>query len=302
MEQQSANVRPRESCLTKRFGEEPSMTSWLTFKSHFKLIEKANVMNGVSKWQDEEYKAIQMRLQFDGEVEQWLTIAENSDESWMNRSDTLMEKMISRYETAEGLEIKIKTFEESTQADGESIENYFTRLRKAATYAFSGDNADSVRGRVIWKFISGVNNDFIRQELLRKKWVGDDNKAKSYDEILNNALSSEHLYKATTVASRQATTNQSGAYYSGTNRADQQLIDRLCEKVDNLLAVQQSDPRTFGGNYRDNAILCWYCQRHHPGGYKRCFKRNRESPQWVPRGIIRRKAPRFNYGIRRDFH
>ena len=247
MTDQAVTMEPRakENHLIKGYGEEPSFNNWLTFKSHFNLVERANIMNNVPTWKDSEYKAIQIRLQLDGEVEQWLTISENAGERWMQRSDELMAKLTARYETSEGLEVKIRSFEEAAQLEGESLENFLTRLRKNASYAFPAENTDSVRGRVIWKFLSGLRNDFIRQELFRKKWMGDDNRAKTYDEILSNAQSSEHLYKATTNSNLNtaAVALTTSSYSTDKYVEKSSSIDHLCQRIDNLLAVQRETSR-----------------------------------------------------------
>ena len=65
----------------KEFDEEPTFNNCLTFRSHNKLVEKANKKNGLPKWEAQKYKAIQIRLQVDAEVEQWITIAENAGET-----------------------------------------------------------------------------------------------------------------------------------------------------------------------------------------------------------------------------
>ena len=46
---------------------------------------------------------------------------------------------------------------------------------------------ETQRSRVLWRFIAGMNNDFIRQEVLRQKWLTAEGKPKEYEEVLNAA-------------------------------------------------------------------------------------------------------------------
>ena len=61
------------------------------------------------------------------------------------------------------------------------------RLRQLACYAFAKEEPTTVRSRVLWKFISGIQCDFIRQEIFRRKWMTDDGKPKSYEDLLSIA-------------------------------------------------------------------------------------------------------------------
>ena len=53
-----------------------------------------------------------------------------------------------------------------------------------AEYAFGNEVLETKRSR---RFIAGMNNDFIRQEVLRQKWMTAEGKPKEYDEVLNVA-------------------------------------------------------------------------------------------------------------------
>ena len=61
----------KEVRLSRVFGEEPTPTKWLAFKS---LVQKLNVLNGISKWDDKRYCAMMIRLQLLGEPEIWLRL------------------------------------------------------------------------------------------------------------------------------------------------------------------------------------------------------------------------------------
>ena len=53
-----------------------------------------------------------------------------------------------------------------------------------ADFAFVNEVPETKRSRVVWRFIAGMNNDFVRQEVLRHKWLTAQGKPKEYDEIL----------------------------------------------------------------------------------------------------------------------
>ena len=68
----------------------------------------------------------------------------------MGTSDALMKKLTARNEASDSLELRVRSYEESLQADSESFENCFMRWRKTTGYAFFQEkNADYVRGRII---------------------------------------------------------------------------------------------------------------------------------------------------------
>ena len=279
MESRTASESGRETMLTRTFGEDTSLGRWIEFKNHFELVRTVNLMNNVKLWKDEKYQAMRIRLQLSGEVEQWLVVAEAENENWMKDSNSLIARLAKRYETSEGREIAIKVFEESKQTELESIEAFLTRLRKQATYAFPLENQDSVRSRVLWRWISGLNNEFIRMQILQKGWISESGKAKQYEEILQVALQGEALQKATfaTTTNYVASTTEHQP-----NRNLEAIVEQLSEKVEGLCAIQKSRGIRQGRPVVNGQ--CWYCKRSHPGGYRSCRLRLRENPDWKPSG------------------
>ena len=81
-----------------------------------------------------------------------------------------------KYETSGGLEQAIWRFEKREQQQGEQLRSFMAQLRQLACYAFAKEEAMTVRSRVLWKFISGIQCNFIRQEIFRQKWMTDDGK------------------------------------------------------------------------------------------------------------------------------
>ena len=74
-----------------------------------------------------------------------------------------LRRLSDRYETSESVEMMIQRFETMRQLDGESLESYMVRVRRAGSYAFPKENENSVRSRVLWKFLSGLKNDITRK-------------------------------------------------------------------------------------------------------------------------------------------
>ena len=58
-----------------------------------------------------------------------------------------------------------------------------------------------MRSRVLWKCISGVRSDFIRQEIFRMKWMTKEGIPKEYDEILSVADEALSVVKVMTATS-----------------------------------------------------------------------------------------------------
>ena len=54
-------------------------------------------------------------------------------------------------------------------------------------YAFAMEVSETKRTRVLSRFIARMTNDFVRQEVLRHKWLTAEWKPNEYDEILNVA-------------------------------------------------------------------------------------------------------------------
>ena len=84
--------RGRETKLSRTFGEELCAARWLAFKSRYELVIRANVANNVENWLNQQYRALQLRLQISGEPECWLNQAEQSGEAWVQSGDAIVER------------------------------------------------------------------------------------------------------------------------------------------------------------------------------------------------------------------
>ena len=143
-----------------------------------------------------------------------------------------------------------------------------SRLRQLAGYAFP-----SFRSRVLWKFISGLIDDFVRQEVLRQKWMTA-GVPRSYDEVLNYAEEVASILKSVKAAQTKMMEVQSSEVLAA---------QKVSEQSQRTYGFGE-DRRNFGQKRR---LECWYCHKMHEGGYRNCWRRARESPQWEPRNFGR---------------
>ena len=58
--------------ITRKFGENLSPSHWLSFKSHYLLVQRVNTANGIRQWEDPEYCYMMFRLHLPLEPEVWL--------------------------------------------------------------------------------------------------------------------------------------------------------------------------------------------------------------------------------------
>ena len=144
-----------------------------------------------------------------------------------------------------------------------------SRLRQLAGYAFPRELADTVRSRVLWKFISGLIDDFVRQ-VLRQKWLTAEGVPKSYDKVLNYAEEAASILKS--VKAAQLTKMRE------VQSSEVLAAQKVSEQSQRTYGFGE-DRRNFGQKRR---VKCWYCHKKHEGGYRNCWRRARESPQWEP--------------------
>lgn len=277
----------RETKLSRTFGEELCAARWLAFKSHYELVIRANVANNVENWLNQQYRAVQLRLQISGEPECWLNQAEQSGEAWVQSGDAIVERFDRRFVTADGIEMAIRHFEEARQEVAEELGSFMSRLRRLAGYAFGMEGEDSRRSRVIWKFITGILDEAVRRDIIRQKWMGADGRAKEYDVILSTAQDALGVIRATEMSGPSVSAVKQDALVAA--------VQDLSRRVDRVLSLgsedgrrshpQQRQQRGRGSGKRrlsTRILQCWYCSKEHVGGYRSCNKRAREMPNWEP--------------------
>ena len=227
----------RETKLSRTFGDELCAARWLAFKSHYELVIRANVTNRVENWLDQRYRAVQLRLQISGEPECWLNQAEESGEDWVQSGDAIVERFDRRFVTADGIEMAIRHFEDARQEVGEELGSFLSRLRRLAGYAFGMEGGDSRRSRVIWKFITGIQDEAVRRDIIRQKWIGADGRAKQYDVILSTAQDAFGVIRATEMSGPSVSAVKQDALVAA--------VQDLSRRVDRVLSLNSEDGRRY---------------------------------------------------------
>ena len=150
----------------------------------------------------------------------------------------------------------------------------------------------TVRLRVLWKVISDIQCNFIRQEIFRQKWMTDDGKPKSYEDLLSIAEEAMAVIRAMKALSQGT--------LDGEVTADKEIDNSnsvgdvfVTNQMSNQLGVRSH--YQAGGNQRQlqgsigskgktrRKVECWYCHQFHPGGYKECWRCTTECPDWKSR-------------------
>ena len=179
---------------------------WLSFKSRYELVIRANIANNVENLRDQQYRAVQLRLQISGEPECWLNQAEQSGETWVASWDAIIEHFDKRFVTADGIEMAIRHFEDAHQEVSEDLGAFMSRLRRLAGYAFAMEGEDSRLSRVIWKFVTGLHDECVRRDVIRHKWIGEEGPAKEYDVIVSTAQDALRVIRAKEISGPSVST------------------------------------------------------------------------------------------------
>ena len=188
--------------------------------------------------------------------------------------------MERRFETADGKEQAIRRFEEAQQQPDEALSSYLFRLRQMADYAFAKEVPGTKRSRVLWRFIAGMNNDFARQEVLRHKLLTAEGKPKEDDEILNVAEEARSIQMGMRAAVPRTVTGENDCLAFASQWMEQSCAcQRIPERQQVVSRGQRAQRRTTTSK---RGIECWYCDKIHWGGYRNCWQRARENPQWKP--------------------
>ena len=234
---------------------------WLSFKSHYELVIRANIANNVENLRDQQYRAVQLRLQISGEPECWLNQAEQSGEAWVASGDAIIERFDKCFVTADGIEMAIRHFEGAHQEVSEDLGAFMSRLRRLAGYAFAMEGEDYRRSRVIWKFVTGLHDECVRRDVIRHKWISEESLAKEYDVIVSTAQDALRVIRAKEISGPSVSTVKEDVQMAA--------VQDLSKSVDRVLhLVSENDRRTRPqqrgrgtGNRRQSqrTLQCWYC-------------------------------------------
>ena len=88
-------------------------------------------------------------------------MAKSSGSSRRKKVQDIITRMEKRFETGDGRGQAIRRFEGAQQQPEEVLGTYLFRLRQMAEYAFGIVVSETKRSRVLWRFIAGMNSDFI---------------------------------------------------------------------------------------------------------------------------------------------
>ena len=196
--------RPQQVPLTLTFGDDTSPASFRAFHAHYyTLVKEANVMRGVSVWSKPDYCAVMLRLELRGATASYVEQQVQLYADLGKNDTTILDRLSSRFITADAIEIRILRFEEAAQLPGEGLSDFMTRLQQLAGQAFAKEPADVVRKRVVWRFLDGIRDKEIRSQIIKEKWMENDETAKSFAAVMKIAESAQFNKSATSATGQQ---------------------------------------------------------------------------------------------------
>ena len=188
-----------------------------------------------------------------------------------------IEELRQRYVNNAAIELRIIQFETASQAEGEPLSEYMTRLQKLMEKAYSSHPQFIKQVRVVWQFLNGLRDKDVREALIKEKWMKDGKTAKSYDEILkiaetvvNTKLAARATGKISSSGGNLGVMRETGGGQKSPKNKSRYGANR------------GPYPGANSSSSRDN-WSCWYCKNNdHDGGWKKCPVRREKEPQWKP--------------------
>ena len=249
-------------------------------------------MRGIESWKNKEYRALMCRLQMRGTAASYVEQQAVLNPSWASDDEAIMKQLSQMYYTSDAIEVRIFRFEEATQMQEESLSEYMTRLQQLASQSFASEPSDIVRKRVVWRFLAGLRDREVRSQLIKEKWMENDEKAKPYDEVMTIALAALSCKRATQVT---GTNRNQGAVAAQVKTVENHFDDVSEEerpstpRQKNVQSVTQKESTQLmnrGKGYQikknQRKLKCYYCNKIHSGGWFVCSKRLKEDPNWKP--------------------
>ena len=214
------------------------------------------------------------------------------DPLWASDDKAIMDKLAQLYYTSDAIEVRIIRFEEATQMQDESLSDFMTRLQQLASQSFSSEPSDIVRKRVVWRFLAGLRDREVRSQIIKEKWMENDDKAKSYDEVMKIALAALSCKRATQVTGMNrnnvAATAQVKHIENHSDSSEEETLVTQAQKK-NVLSITQRESSQVANRGKGPQIRkmqrkfkCFYCNKTHHGGWLVCSKRLKEDPNWKP--------------------
>ena len=102
-------------------------------------------------------------------------------------SSEIIQRLKDGWLNRECIEQDIAEFEEAKQVNGEALGDFLERVKGLGQKAYGEFDTASMQQRIVWRFLDGVKNKNLRNELVRSQWMKDRKTAKSYAEVLKMA-------------------------------------------------------------------------------------------------------------------
>lgn len=288
----------KEKTLTLTFGDgDCSATKLRLFLDQYHLAVTQNQRRQVDGWEDESFRANELRFQLAGEPALWVAQESAMLNVWTKSDTEIITRLKQRYLGVLSLELNIVSFEELKQGESETLAQYMTKCQQKGMEAFGDfDEPRGLQQRIVWKFLSGIRDPGVRAEVIRQKWMLSRKEAKSYDEVLKIAQQAK-LDRIAAVA-----TGQGGEKKFGKVAAASTASTRVRERRDaprRTPHASSESNKSAGSNSSFNSressgsagnesgnFLCHYCgTKNHYGGWKLCNKRLDENPSWRPKSF-----------------
>ena len=261
--------RGREEKIELTFGSILTAKALREFIEHYKIVRMVNIQEELKNWDDPAFRAAKLRLTLRGAAAEYVTGESGISMPWTQNDEQIIKKLEERYLNTDAIELKIIEVEEAKQEDREPLPDYLSRVQRLVREAYRGESDAVINKRIAWKFLSGIQNREIRASVIKEKWMKSDTEAKSPDEILLIAETTRR-----TMAAVSATSSHKpivGAVGQ----------ERRAQEYDSTAATQE---RSGDYNSSRRNSECKYCKRNHPGGWEKCYRRQREAPNWTPDG------------------
>ena len=297
----------REKSLSLTFGEDCSARALRLFIDHYELAASQNRDRGIDGWEDDVFRARELRLQLRGEAALWLSHESAMGSSWTDHDEEIILRLRQRYLETQSLELSIVMFEELGQNEDETLASYMTRCQEKGMEAFAQLNEPrSTQQRIVWKFLSGIRDAAVRSEVIKQKWMRDSHNAKTYEEVLLIAEQAQLDRLAAAATGKQGggqkETFRAGAVGRVKERRKAATYRTNYNSGDSSVSSTPSPSPKSGRSSRGSTgsggslptstkseegnFLCHFCKtRSHFGGWKVCPKRSTEDRDWRPQGF-----------------
>ena len=290
--------------LRIKFGEDPNLEKWQLFLAAYRILTSLNdklkdASQEAKLWkEDKEFRARMLMQQLRGKPLIWLSQDEYTDV--LKDDAQVITALEERYGHTEARVSYINQFEEAIQRSREQTRSYMCRLQQLASIAFPKLKDEDKRERVLSKFVRSVHNNCLREELQLTELVVEDDKIRSYEAVVQEAVRLESHFGRRQRPQRERVKVRHVQSIAKTMQELNTEVSALQEQVAALRSrreyPQRSMERHVGGR-RFRHLQCWLCGSHnHGGGCRECPTRSREAPQWKP------KVPqKTNHSLRKDF-